>query len=311
MRRVVATAGLVVAAACGGGSDPAPARLDARSAWSGGPAWGVVVSGDVVWATDPSRGALIRLDRGGQPPAELASGSPDPRDAGLAVDGDRLWAANLGGTVARFDAATGERLDSAEVGPGEPAAAAVGDGVIWVPLHGPGGTLLALDADSLEEVRRVELPESPFAVAVAGSTVWVAGLDRRLFAVDAATGEVTRTIDIGGSPRGVAVLDGSVWVTVSADREVVRVDADSGEVVARIDTAGPPWPIAAGDGTVWVAELEGRLLRIDAERERIAASVTIPSDARGIALDDRWVWIATQAGGVTRVEVDGPSASSR
>ena len=294
---------VLLLAACGGG-DGASVELAAVSAWSGGAGWGVAVVDDGVWVTDPSRGVLVRLPADGGSPTERASGAPDPRDAGLTVSDGRLWVANLGGSVAVYDATTGEPVARTEVGPGEPANVAVGGGLAWVPLHGPGGGLVALDVDTLEVIHRVDLPESAFAAAIAGDTVWVAGLDRRLFAIDTATGDVIKTIDIGRGPRGVAVVGDTVWVTLSGDKEVVRVDTATGDVVARVATDGTPWPIVASRDAVWVAEVEGRLLRIDPDKNRADATAPIPAQARGIAVGQDAVWVATQAGGVSRVSLE-------
>jgi outer membrane protein assembly factor BamB len=286
----------VAGAGCGSSPSPdAPAVLESATVWSDGPAWGVVVVDDAVWISDPSRGTLVSITDG-QVTAMVDGGAPDPREAGLALDGSRLWVANLGGTVARRDASSGALVARVEVGPGEPAGVAVADGLAWVPLHGPGGGLVALDSGTLAVVHTVTLPESAFAVAVEGRTVWVAGLDRRLFAVDAASGAVRKTIDLGGAPRGVAVAGSSVWVTLSEDRQVVGVDARSGSIVERLEVDGHPWPIAAQGGSIWVAEVEGRLLRIDASSGEVVANAAVPAQARGIAVDDDVVWVATQAG---------------
>ena len=147
----------------------------------------------------------------------------------------------------------------------------------------------------------VALPESGFAAAVHGGTVWVAGLDGRVFAVDADSGTLTRTIDVGGAPRGVAVADGDVWVSLRDARAVVRLDAATGEEVARIPTGGQPWPVAADEGDVWVATLEGRLLRLDPAANRVTAEAQVAPQPRSIAVGASDVWVASQTGVLTRV----------
>lgn len=258
-----------------------------------------------MWITDAARAVVLRLDAAGSVVRELATGAPDPRDAGLVLVGSRLWIANLGGTVGVIDVATGEAVARVAVEPGEPAALAVaGNGNVWVPLHGPGGGLVRLDADpTAEEPRRTDLPESGFAVAVAGSRVWVAGLEGRLFEVNAATGEVERTVDLGGAPRGVAVAAGDVWVSLRDEGSVVRVDGDSGEELERIPVDGQPWPVASGGGFVWVATGAGRLLRIDPTTNRITGSTTVGPDPRSIAVGTDAVWVASQSGVVSRIEL--------
>ena len=268
-----------------------------------GAPWGVAVDGESVWVSDAARGLLLQIDAtSGDVLAEVATGAPDPRDTGLALREAQLWVANLGGTVGVVDIATGQAVARASTGRGEPAAVALDDQWAWVPTHGPGGGLVRLDRDDpLLDPLTVMLPESGFAAEVSDDTVWVAGLDRRLFAVDPATGTVQRTIDVGGAPRGVAVADGDVWVSLRDERAVVRIDAATGVEIARVDTDGQPWPIAAGHNTVWVATLEGRLLGIDAATNAITAQAAVGTEARGVAVTDRTVWVTSQSGSVTRV----------
>lgn len=295
-----------MAAACGGdGPSPPPvAALDAERIDLGGAPWGIAADGGTVWVSDASRATLVALDAAtGAVRREVATGAPDPRDAGIAVVDGRLWVANLGGSVGVLDAATGTPLGRVEVGPGEPAAVAVGERWAWAPRHGPGGGLTRIDANLGGDASPIALPDSGFAAAVAGGTVWVSGLDQGLFAVDAATGEVRLDIDLAGAPRGLAVAAGDVWVTLRDRQQVVRVDGDTGEVVARLDVDGQPWPVAAGAGSVWVATLDGQLVRIDPATTRITATAAVAAQARGVAVAGDAVWVTSQTGVVTRVPV--------
>jgi DNA-binding beta-propeller fold protein YncE len=285
-------------------TEPAVVELDARRLDVGGAPWGVAVTGEVVWVSDASRATLLELDEvDGRVRREVATGASDPRDAGLAVDGGRLWVANLGGSVGIVDATTGASLGRVAVSPGEPAAVEVSDGSVWAPRHGPGGGLSRIDVVS-HRAQSIVLPESGFAVVVEEETVWVSGLDRDLFAVDVASRTVRLEVALPGAPRGVAFADGDVWVTLRDQRQVVRIDGGTGEVVGRIELEGEPWPIASGAGAVWVAELGGRLLRIDPVTEQITGSAAIGTQARAIAVGDAAVWVTGQAGTVTRVALD-------
>lgn len=268
-----------------------------------GAPWGVAVDGETVWVSDTTGGVLLKIDAtSGDVLGEVATGAPDPRDAGLALRDGQLWVANLGGTVGVVNLATERTVTRATTGDGEPAAVVLDDRWAWVPTHGPGGGLVRLDRNDPQlGPLEVVLPESAFAAAVADDTVWIAGLERRVFAVDAATGDVQRTLAVGGAPRGVALADGDVWVSLRDERAVARIDATTGDEITRIDTAGQPWPIAAGRNTLWVATLEGRLLRIDPSTNAVTARATVGTDARGIAVTDGAVWVTSQSGSVTRV----------
>lgn len=296
-----------------GGPDVAPttraravAQLAALTVRLAGAPWGVAVDGEVAWVSDTSRGALLEIDAtSGDVLGELATGAPDPRDTGLAVRNGQLWVANLGGTVGVVDTATRRAIARASTGEGEPAAVALDDRWAWVPTHGPGGGLVRLDRnDPQRDPLTIALPESGFAAAATDGTVWVAGLDRRVFAIDPATGAVERTFDVGAAARGITVADGDVWVSLRDERAIVRIDAATGDEVARIDTGGQPWPIAAGRDMVWVATLEGRLVRIDPARNQVTGRATVAPEARGIAVSDRAVWVASQTGAAVRVATE-------
>lgn len=266
----------------------------------GAAAWGVV-SGDQLWVSDPAAGVVVAVDDSGAVIREVATGAPDPREAGMAIAGDRLWVANLGGTVGVLDTDAGAPIERIEVGPGEPAAVAVGDGYAWVPLHGPGGGLVKIDATRLEVVASVELPESAFDVVLAGGSVWVAGLDRRVFEIDAATAEVRRTIDVGAAPRGIARIGDAVWVSLRDDQEVVRIDTRDGTITDRVALEGQPWPIAAADGAVWVADLDGDITRIDAGTNDVTGTASVDPQPRAIAVTANAVWITSQTGRLARI----------
>ena len=295
--------------ACGGDGDRArdaarePDRLNSSIHAVGAAAWGVAVD-EGVWVSDPSAGVIAQLDGAGSVIREIPTGAPDPRDAGIAIAGERLWVANLGGSVGVLDAATGESVGRVDVGPGEPADVAVADGYAWVPLHGSGGGLAKVDAEQLAVVARVALPESAFDVAIGGRSVWVAGLDRRVFEIDAATGAVQQEIDVGAAPRGIAVTGDAVWVTLRDDQELVRIDPRTGEVVARVALDGQPWPVAAVGDAVWVADLNGRVTRIDARRNAVTGRANAAPQPRAIAVGLGAVWVASQTGRVARVALD-------
>lgn len=306
---------VVALTACGSGgsqsqstvpSTTVPQRLTASATTIGAAAWGVAVDAarEFVWVSDPARGVLVTVDRDGQPTGEHPTGDADQRAAGLQAADGRVWIANLGGAVTALDSTTGARVAGTAVGPGEPAALLVRDGVVWVPLHGPDGGLARLDASTLAPLAPVELPESAFAVTEGdGERIWVAGLDRRAFAIDPGTGEIEHTVEVGASPRGIAGGAGSVWVTARDDRSVIRLDADSGEVQTRIDVDGQPWPVAFGGGFVWVGTLEGRVLQIDPTLNEIVATVDIAPQPMSIAVGLGAVWVTSQTGSLSRIEL--------
>lgn len=316
-RRLLLSAAMLVAisagASCGSG-DSAPIEGTDQSSTRdtlvvstitvGTAAWGVAVDAerDVVWVSDPSRGVLVTVDADGVVTGEHRVGGDDPRAAGVQVAAGQVWIANLAGSVTAFDPGSGGTVATTAVGPGEPAALLVRDDTVWVPLHGPQGGLVRLDRESLGPLEPVELPESAFAMSDgSGDTVWVAGLDRRVFAIDARTAALTRTVDVGAAPRGIAVGAGSVWVTARDDDQLVRIDPDTGDVEARIAVGAQPWPVAFGAGFVWVATAGGSVLQIDPTTNDIVAEADGSPGPRAIAVGLGAVWITSQGGDLARL----------
>jgi YVTN family beta-propeller protein len=119
----------------------------------------------------------------------------------------RLW---------RIDPKRGRLIASIQL-PFVPAAAAIGDGSVWVTGQ----------------------------------------LDDRVARIDPATNLTVKTIKVGREPLGVAVGDGAVWVADAIDRTVTRIDPATNRVTKTIDIGKSPTAIAAGDGSVWVAADDG------------------------------------------------------
>ena len=171
-------------------------------------------------------------------------------------------------------------------------------------MHGPGGGLVKIDATRLEVVASVELPESAFDVVLAAGSVWVAGLDRRVFEIDAVTAAARRTIEVGAAPRGIARIDDAVWVTLRDDQEVVRIDTRDGTITDRVALQGQPWPIATADGALWVADLDGNATRIDAGSNDVTGIASLDPQPRAIAITGKAVWITSQTGTLARIALE-------
>lgn len=141
----------------------------------------------------------------------------------LAVAGDHLWVAQLGG-LARVDTSTDVVDRTIELTGGTvPAELALDERSIWVASH-PGTSCCPTRESGTGTVTRV----------------------------DRGTNEVVATIDVGGFPRSIAVGESGVWVAAWETNEVVRIDPESNRVVARISVGARPTSITVGDGLVWI-----------------------------------------------------------
>jgi hypothetical protein len=145
---------------------------------------------------------------------------------------------------------------------GEAFPVAVGEGAVWVVLH---GELVRVDPSRNRVAARVRvsLPEQTVDVLPAGGRVWVA-TSAGVVGVDPRTGRVLGTVPTSGRGGPVAAGDGSLWWQVCE---------------------GP-----AGAGRC-------RLLRRDPPRLAVAAVVSVPEAVvPGIAVQGGSAWVLSGAG---------------
>jgi len=155
---------------------------------------------------------------------------------------------------------------------GEAFPVAVGEGAVWVVLH---GELVRVDPSRNRVAARVRvsLPEQVVDVLLAGGTVWVA-TSVGVVGVDPRTGRVLGTVPTSGRGGPVAAGNGSLWWLVCEG------------------------PAAAG---------RCRLLRRDPPTLAVAAVVSVPEAVvPGVAVDGGSVWVLSGEGpGLWRLRMAG------
>lgn len=269
---------------------PGPIAVTRGGVWTGD------FQDGVLWRLDASSGALQRVSTNGE-----------PRD--LAAIGSQLYVATDGnestGLVARYDAATGERIDDIAL---VACAITAGDGVVWA-AGCPLVQRLSTDPGRLRKLHEVALGFRTPATAENGriqfremaigmGSLWVLGdaLDTRLWRLDARTGRVQAEIELGFPPRSIAIAGGRAWVTDNLHDTVVPVDGASGRVLAPIRVARGAAGIAAAAGSVWVAEtLSGTVARIDPASRRVIARLRTGGLPGEIAGDRSGIWVSSDA----------------
>jgi YVTN family beta-propeller protein len=251
----------------------------------------------VLWRYDPSTRSLQRISSNGE-----------PRD--IAALGDQVYVAvddnALTGSVARYDAASGERLDS--LSPELACALASGDGVVWA-AGCPYADRLSTDARRLRRLRHVFLPYLPpytastirvqfREMAVGAGSVWVLGdaLDRRVWRLDPRRGTIQATIRLPFPPRSVVVADGAAWITDGLDDTVVPIDARSNRVLPAVAVGRGAAGVTATPGAVWVANvIDGTVSRIDPRTRRVVATVHVGGNPSEIDAGPDGVWVTSHA----------------
>ncbi|MHB8878286.1 MAG: Vgb family protein [Myxococcaceae bacterium] len=160
---------------------------------------GVTFDGTLVWFVDGSRNRLVAFDPAtGKVVREIPG---VPADAGLAYDGQHLWAV-VGRAIWKLNIASGAKLKE-------------------IPTPDPEQTTGLAWADG---------------ALYAGS--YRAG---KLFKLDPETGRVLKTIPSDRFVTGISFIDGELWHGADAaeadghvDNEVRRIDADTGAVLTRL-----------------------------------------------------------------------------
>ncbi len=176
---------------------------------------------------------------------------------------------------------------------GEAFPVAVGEGAVWVVLH---GELVRVDPSRNRVAARVRvsLPEQVVDVLLAGGTVWVA-TSVGVVGVDPRTGRVLGTVPTSGRGGPVAAGNGSLWWLVcegpaAAGRcRLLRRDPPTLAVAAVVSVPEAVVPgVAVDGGSVWVLSGEGpglwRLRMAGGAPARVALPlVTLPAPAAGAA----------------------------
>lgn len=206
---------------------------------------------------DPLAGTIVAKITTGQEASHMVAVAPDARRAYVAnIDSGSV-------TAAALDAPTAP-VRTAPTGAGTEAVAVRPDGrEVWVAARA-GGTLLRLDAFSLEALGRFDLPGVPIRLAFSpdGATAFVscAG-SAEVVAFDAATGHELRRRKIEsplaptvssrpfaglapGSPLPVGLLvapDGKrLFVAATMADRILQLDAGTLELLHVIDVDGEP-----------------------------------------------------------------------
>jgi streptogramin lyase len=262
------------------------------------------VTDDAVWAAVSS--GLVRID---PTTLEFEQVEQAPR-FGLAASRDAVWVTDFdGGTVSRFDPATNEGTDVAELS-GNPAALAIFGDSVWVAQQ-RGGSVTRLEDPSGQLVAEVPVSDAGFVKGIAADAqgVW-AGISARglVVRVDPSTNEVVAAIETTTSPcGGIALQPDAVWVSSCFDDHyAIHIDPRTNEVVAEIDIRGHNGGAVLVDGDPWFP-VGNRLVRIDPATDRIDQIVMFsPGEftSFGATLGFDAIWVGSSDGRIARIPID-------
>jgi YVTN family beta-propeller protein len=201
-------------------------------------------------------------------PAVISPGGCSHSQAGLSAGGRALWVACTqisGSDASKVDPQAGNvvRIDealfsSSPVGIGL-SDIAFGLGSLWI-TNRTGNAVVQIEADTLRNLREVQVGRAPEATAVGLGSVWVANSEDDTVSRFQPSGidqpVVVESIPVGANPVDVAVGENAVWVVNRGDRTISRIDPKTSTVVATIELENEPLRVAAGHGLVWVTVQE-------------------------------------------------------
>ena len=263
-----------------------------------------------VWATDPSKGQVLRLDPRTR---EVRARIPVGGEAGVTVGAGAVWAFNDDGRLVRIDPATNRVTDrvALRLPNGElltSRAVQILDGAPWA--IGLEGALRLNAADGhVEHFTRPEgLPPEPRFIIGAEDSLWVLERTQELLRHDLETGRRTGVLPVR-LDEVIAALPtraGPVYITHEGD--IARADAGDGRIAWRhkLGTSVAGLPMLRGS-TLWIhasdAAGRDRLVELDLDSGEILSRATLPEFGTvGAAFVGRQIWIATPNGNLMVLE---------
>ena len=157
----------------------------------------------------------------------------------------------------------GRVLWSQDLGEATLSAPVVADGVVYIGGH---VKILALDGETGRIIweRKTTGPVDS-SVTVAGDSLYVGFLDRRLVALTLETGETRWEFKTGGHITSSAIVAKGIVYAGSWDGSIYALDAASGDRIWRYETGGPVrLQPAIHEGMLVAAASDGKLYILDA-----------------------------------------------
>jgi virginiamycin B lyase len=217
----------------------------------------------------------------------------------LAVDGDTVWATNVG-RVEQWSR-HGKR---AEVAVAHPCGAmAVAYRSLWV-ADCKEHTLNRIDLKTARITAvlatGIANPKGELNVVAGAGSIWVASDAKGTIArVDPASNRVVASVQTNPDAFYLAFGLGSLWAVSGTQQSLQKIDPASNRVVATTALGREPGFLVAGEGAVWVQEQgDGTLARIAPASGAVSGRVKVDETLKYGDIDAGGgrIWLRTTAG---------------
>lgn len=238
------------------------------------------------------------------PPGRLPL-RPSPRSypiagpVGVAVVNSSVWVVSASaGTVTGFDAATGKKLHTVDVGD-TPLRAASDGALLWVSVFG-AGQVVAVDPATGKITHRVDLPGQPEGIVSAFGAVWVVRQQARKLTEVSPDGKVGKSYPLGSEPRLVTASASHLFVADVTDGTITRIDPKSGERTVSKQVCDGAQNLADQDGRLWVTcTRSDTVVGVDEDTLQVSRKLTVKGEPDGI--------VRSPGGGMLILGTAGPT----
>jgi len=133
--------------------------------------------------------------------------------------------------------------------------------------------------------------EKPYALAVAGDSIWVANSGDDTVTKLALDGEALGTYAVGTVPWGVAFDAESIWVTNRSDDTVMKLALD-GEVLGTYAAGDSPSALTFDGESIWVANWSGHTVTKLTKDGRVLGTYAAGTTPTNLVFDGESVWVS-------------------
>ena len=260
-----------------------------------------------LWVGDET-GRLLRIDPADgsvQATIELDGVACGP----IAPAATSLWLATCGasGVIAfaettRIDPTSNTVANVYDDGAGDGFGASAMNGLIWFVSDVDQGRVTAVDAETGEHVRDLDVGVPIHYLTAGFGSLWVNPIGRpAVLRVDPNSGDVLAEVALSGDSGYLTTSADAIWVAEPHQWLVGRIDPVADQVAAELQAApGVDHIAVAPDGLVW-ALADEELLAIDGAEDREVDRLSVPSHVafdgvatHVLALHEDQVWFADQ-----------------